>query len=92
MKKFVSKIDVIYIPVRDNQGRSYQKPYLQITDTSNDSAAIPLRDDVNVVEFTRILMSVLDYNVISTSASFAIPEEVKNTENVSENTSPFTMD
>lgn len=89
--KFASKIEVVYMSVQDNSGKTFQKPYMKISEFEGDEVYIQLRNDLNVAEFSRLLMSGLDYNVVSTSAEFAplknseVENENKESENI-ENT------
>jgi len=106
MTDFASQVEVVYMSVENSQGKTYQKPYMHITDFNNKEVYIQLRDDLNVPEFSRILIAALDYNTVSVAAKFAPmrePEEHKSTienmlfskndtKEVTEDVSPFTMD
>lgn len=81
MVKFASQVEIIRIPVEDDSGKVYQKPYMRIVDFSNEETYIQLRNDLNVTEFSRILISALDYNTISVAAKFAPLKEVDNKSN-----------
>lgn len=88
MTKFASQVEVVYMPVENSQGKSYQKPYMRITDFNNEEIYIQLRDDLNVPEFSRILVSALDYNTISVAAKFAPLKEAGNTNEKSSTDKP----
>lgn len=106
MTDFASQVEVVYMPVENNQGKTYQKPYMRITDFNNKEVYIQLKDNLNVPEFSRILVSALDYNTISVAAKFAPVKESKeqelnientlfneeNLEEITDNLSPITMD
>lgn len=75
MIDFASQVEVVYMSVENGQGKVYQKPYMRIVDFNNKEVYIQLRDDLNVPEFSRILISALDYNTISVAARFASMKE-----------------
>lgn len=69
--KFASKIEVVLMPVQNDAGKAYQKPYIKVTTFDGDEVYTQLRNDLNIAEFSRYLVAGLDYNTVSVAAEFA---------------------
>jgi hypothetical protein len=71
------KIDIVYMKVQDtNTGKIYQKPFMKIIYADDKEVLIQLRNDINITDFSRLLVSALDYNIVSTSFEFSKGKQV----------------